>query len=179
MGAGVSPTSRLFRSLVGLAAGLGVMVWSSHLDTPLVDVQSSLLSAALVLVALLGGVRLGMVTAGLYVALVLLGRLPWEGLDPGALDLTPDKQLGYLVGLVPGALLAGALSRRNGWLRLWLAGIVGHLGIFAVGVPVLGQYVGNESALMAGLVPYIGAVIVKSLFAATLVAIFRPPVDDP
>lgn len=175
----MKPTSRLFRSIVALLAGLGLLVWGAQLSLPFVTVQTSMLSFALVLVALLGGPRLGLVVAGIYVALVMVGRLPWVGLDPSELDLSQERQLGYLLGLLPGALLAGALSRRNSWLRLCLAAIVGHLAIFAVGVPMLGRFVGQESALLAGLVPYVGGLLAKSVLAGTVVAIFRPPIDHP
>lgn len=173
----MSPTYRLFRSTVAFFAGLGLLAWSAQIT--LFDPQTSLLSFAMVLVALLGGVRLGLVTAAAYVGLVLVGRLPWEGVDPMPLGLEQEQQLGYLVGLVPGALLAGALSRRNGWLRLWLAGVVGHVGIFATGVAVLANFVSEDDLLGAGVWPYAWGAVAKSLFAATLVAIFRPPVDDP
>jgi len=175
----VSPTQRLFRSLVGFLAGLGLLAWSAKVSLPFVGPDTSMLSFAMVLIALLGGVRLGLATAAAYVGLVMAGRLPWLGLDPSGLDLTQEQQLGYLVGLLPAALLAGALSRRNGWLRLSLAGVVGHAAILGIGVAVLGRFIGPQSALVTGLVPYAGGAIVKSLLAATLVAIFRPPIDDP
>lgn len=175
----MSPTYQLFRSIVAFAAGLGLLAYSAQIPLTFLGPETSLLSFALVLVALLGGVGLGIVTAAAYVGLVFFGQLPWSGLDPMGLGLQPEQQLGYLVGLIPGALFAAALSRRNGWLQLWVAGIVGHVGIFAVGLGVLASFVDENSLLLAAATPYAWGAVAKSLFAATLVAIFRPPVDRP
>ncbi|MEO0600984.1 MAG: biotin transporter BioY [Myxococcota bacterium] len=177
----MSPTYRLFRSVVAFAAGLALLVWSAQIPLTWFGPETSLLSFAMVLVASLGGVRLGLATVAAYVGLVMTGEVTWVGLDPVGYNLAADQPFGYLVGLLPGALLAAALSRRNGWLRLWLAGIVGHIGIFAVAVGLLARYSAPDevAALFSVVTPYAWGAVMKSLFAATLVAIFRPPIDHP
>lgn len=176
-GADVSPTYRLFRSLIAFLVGLGALVWSAGVPVLFIEPETSALSFSVALIALLGGVRLSVLITGAYVGLVLTGQVPWEGIDPQGLELPTDQQLGYLVGLVPGALFAGALSRRNHWLRLFVAAFVGHAAIFATGAAVLGQHLGLTYALVAGVWPYVAGAVVKSALVATLVAIFRPPVD--
>ncbi|MEN0060876.1 MAG: biotin transporter BioY [Myxococcota bacterium] len=175
----MSPTYRLFRSVMALLAGLGLLVWSAQVPLPFVGPETSLLSFAMVLIALLGGVRLATVTTAVYVGLVYVGRLPWQGLDPSALQLPQEQQLGYLGGLVAGAFLTGLLYRRNSWLGLSFAAFVGHVALFGVGVAVLAQTMGPTFAMVGGAWPYVFGAVVKSVFAALLVAIFRPPFDDP
>ena len=171
-----TPAYRLVRSLVAIAVGVFVLALCASRTIPWTE-SSTLLTFAMVVLSLVGGVRVGVLTAAAYAVLVLvpqahplLDRLPGVGLE-----LLPSRDA--LAGLGSAAALVGLLSHHNAFLRLWLAGVLGFAAVFAV--PVAIAWTG---ALPEGLwdqaTPHMLWGTLQAFVAAALVGTFRTPVHE-
>ena len=123
---------------------------------PFTPVPLSLATFAVLLTgAALGPLR-GGISAGLYLALGLVGfPLFAHGASGWAFS-----SFGYVVGYVVAALVVGILARRRSdrtvWSTLGLAAL-GSLTIYAFGVPWLAAFLGVDlvTALTLGVVPFL------------------------
>lgn len=123
---------------------------------PFTPVPVSLATFAVLLTgATLGPIR-GAASAGIYLALGLIGvPLFAHGASGWAFS-----SFGYIVGYVVAALLVGALARhrsdRGVWSTLGLAA-VGSLTIYAFGVPWLAAFLGVDlvTAITLGVTPFL------------------------
>lgn len=118
--------------------------------------------------ATLGPLR-GAASAGLYLALGLIGvPLFAHGASGWAFS-----SFGYIVGYVVAALLVGALARRrsdrNVWSTLSLAAI-GSVTIYAFGVPWLAAFLGVDlvTAFTLGVLPFLIGDAVKIVAMSAL-----------
>lgn len=127
-----------------------------------------------VLVVLLAGLTLGARDGALsqmvYVGLVAL-NLPIDTNLAGAAALS-GATAGYLVGFIPAAFVTGWLAEHGAkrvWQR-WLAGIVGVMVIYALGVTVLRAVTGMtwSEAFAAGIAPFVVLDLIKAVIAAGL-----------
>ena len=132
-----------------------------------------------VLTVLLAGMVLGARDGALSV-LAYLGlmaiNLPVAAGGAGASALS-GVTAGYLIGFIPAAFVAGWLVEHGAnriWQR-WLAGFVGIVIIYAIGVPVLKIITNAEwsQAWEWGVYPFLGLDLVKALIAAGLVESLR------
>lgn len=142
---------------------------------PFTPVPISLATFAVLLTgAALGPLR-GGASAGLYLALGVVGVPLFANGQFG----WAFSSFGYILGYVVAALLVGILARRrsdrNVWSTLGLA-TLGSLAIYACGVPWLAAFLGVDliTALTLGVVPFlIGDAIKIVAMAALLPATWR------
>ncbi|MGP6169597.1 biotin transporter BioY [Microbacterium sp. A204] len=123
---------------------------------PFTPVPLSLATFAVLLTgASLGPLR-GGISAGLYLALGMVGLPLFANGSAG----WAFSSFGYIVGYVVAALVVGTLARhrsdRNVWSTLGLASL-GSLTIYAFGVPWLAAFLGVDlaTALGLGVVPFL------------------------
>jgi len=142
---------------------------------PFTPVPISLATFAVLLTgAALGPLR-GGASAGLYLALGVIGVPLFAGGASG----WAFSSFGYILGYVAAALLVGILARRrsdrNVWTTLGLA-TLGSLTIYAFGVPWLAAFLDVDfaTALAFGVTPFlIGDAIKIAAMAALLPATWR------
>lgn len=142
---------------------------------PFTPVPISLATFAVLLTgAALGPLR-GGASAGLYLALGVIGVPLFANGSSG----WAFSSFGYIVGYIAATLLVGILARRrsdrNVWATLGLA-TLGSLTIYAFGVPWLAAFLGVDlvTALTLGVVPFlIGDAMKIAAMAALLPATWR------
>jgi biotin transport system substrate-specific component len=123
---------------------------------PFTPVPLSLATFAVLLTGAALGPARGAASAGLYLALGVVGVPLFAGGQFG----WAFASFGYIIGYVAAALLVGILARRRSdrgvWSTLGLAAL-GSLAIYACGVPWLAAFTGVDlaTALMLGVVPFL------------------------
>ncbi|MFT8244101.1 biotin transporter BioY [Roseomonas sp. BN140053] len=157
----------LFLALLGSA----VLAASARIALPLWPVPATLQSLAVLLLAALGGTRLGLASVVLYLAEGALGLPVFAG---GATGLTAfaGPTAGFLLGFLPAALIAGQAGR-GGWLRDGGILLAAHLALFVPGVLWLSGFVGAEKALVAGFLVFLPGTAVKTGLALAAVSLRR------
>ncbi|GAB3597955.1 biotin transporter BioY [Microbacterium tumbae] len=146
------------RDIALTLAGTAFITVAGYITIPLpfTPVPISLATFAVLLTgAALGPLR-GTASAGLYLALGLIGvPLFAHGASGWAFS-----SFGYILGYVAASLIVGALARRRSdrtiWSTLALAAI-GSLAIYACGVPWLAAFLGVDlgTALTLGVAPFL------------------------
>ncbi|CAH0123351.1 biotin transporter BioY [Microbacterium sp. Bi121] len=172
-----SRRSALARDVLLTLAGTAFITVAGYIAIPLwfTPVPISLATFAVLLTgAALGPLR-GGASAGLYLALGIIGVPLFANGSAG----WAFASFGYILGYVAAALLVGILARRrsdrNVWTTLGLAAL-GSLTIYAFGVPWLAAFVGVDlvAALTLGVVPFlIGDAVKIVAMAALLPATWR------
>jgi biotin transport system substrate-specific component len=126
----------------------------------------------------LGGYR-GSLAVALYVILGLIGLPILSGHNSGFAVLAGPTG-GFLVGFIPGALVAGLIAHsangKFGVVRVILGSIVGGIGvIYALGIPVMAANLKVDLITAAGYMsPYlIGDLIKVALTAIIAAALYR------
>jgi len=156
--------------LAGIAFFTVLTILAARVSIPLDPVPFTLQPLAVVLSGMVLGWRDGLLSQALYVALIALG-LPLDAKGIGSAALV-GPTAGFLIGFIGAAGVAGWLVERGGkrvWQR-WLAGIVGMIVIYAVGIVVLKTVTGMDwsKAWSVGVAPFIVPDMVKALIAAGL-----------
>ncbi|WP_306335835.1 biotin transporter BioY [Streptomyces sp. KL118A] len=146
-------------ALTGIAAQIAVPVPGSP-----VPVTGQTFAALLVGTSL--GARRGFLSLALY-ALVGMAGMPWFA-QAGSGVAAPS--LGYVLGMLLAATVAGALARRGGdrsVLRTAGTMVLGSAIIYAVGVPYLAAATGMSmtQAVAAGLTPFLIGDALKAALA--------------
>lgn len=165
------------RDVALVLVGTALITVAGYIAIPLpfTPVPLSLATFAVLLTgATLGPLRGGL-SAGLYLALGLIGVPLFASGSAG----WAFSSFGYIVGYVVAALIVGILARRrsdrNVWSMLGLAAL-GSLTIYAFGVPWLAAFLGVDlaTALMLGVVPFlIGDAIKVAAMAGLLPLAWR------
>jgi len=161
----MTASARLVAWVVGGALALAV---GAQISVPMVPVPTTLQTLALCVVALAGGPRAGLGAATLYLLGVGLG-LPIlsSGQQYGGLSFLEFAAAGYVVGFLGAGWLGGVMAqRRSDFGGLLGAALVAHAVVFAVGVPVLGLWIGPGEAIEVGLLRFVPGAVAKSLVAA-------------
>ncbi len=117
------------------------------------------------LIALLFG-RRGVPVVLAYLALGAFGLPVFAA---GKAGLLWGPTVGYLIGMVFSAGIAGTLADRGftkTWPRAMLAGFCGSVAVFTCGLLVLNQFVPAETLLAAGLWPFLPGDLIKTTVAA-------------
>ncbi|QEU94368.1 biotin transporter BioY [Streptomyces kanamyceticus] len=146
-------------ALTGIAAQIAVPVPGSP-----VPVTGQTFAALLVGTAL--GARRGFLSLAVY-ALVGMAGMPWFA-EAGSGVAAPS--LGYVLGMLLAATVAGSLARRGGdrsVLRTAGTMVLGSAIIYAVGVPYLAAATGMSmtQAVAAGLTPFLIGDALKAALA--------------
>ena len=124
---------------------------------------------ALLLVGIALGARRGALALALYLLEGALGLPVFAGgaAGPGAFV---GPSAGYLLAFPPAAFIAGALATpRSSWVRVTIASLASHAVVFAFGLAWLARFVGVESVIAAGLVPFLPGEVLK--IAATVLSL--------
>jgi biotin transport system substrate-specific component len=169
VGERVSPRSR---DLGLVLAGVALLILGSRISVPLPGnpVPFTLQTLAVLIVGGSLGLRRGVISVGLFVALGIVG-LPVFAESRSGLQVILGSTGGYLIGFIVAGALVGRLAEL-GWDR-HIGGSVGMnlLGsatIYLVGVPWLAVAAGMSAAdaIRFGLVPFVVGDVVKLLVAA-------------
>lgn len=159
-----------------LAVAGALLLWlTARIQIPFFPVPMTMQTLAVLLIGIAYGWRLGGTTVLVYL-LAGAGGLPVFA-QGGGLAYMMGPTAGYLIGFYAAAVVMGFLAER-GWDRLVvttiLAMIVGELLIFGFGVAWLGNVIGYDKAVAAGVTPFIPAEIFKIALATVLLpAVWR------
>ncbi len=159
------------RTLAYALGGSLLLALSAQVKVPMWPVPMTMQSAAVLLLAATGGLRVGAGAVAAYVAEAAVG-LPV--LAAGLLLLAGGPTLGYVAGFLLAALWVGFAADR-GWTRrmapLFATLAFGEVLIYAPGLLWLwAAYVHDVNAtLAAGLVPFLAGEVAKLGLATTLV----------
>ncbi len=167
---------RIGRVVLGGASLTLLMAISAHVSVPLPGTPVPFTLQPLVLflgAGLLGGVAAASSMAA-YVALGIAG-MPFFALGGGPAYLAGPTG-GFLVGLVPAALVAGSLAaRRRSVYAFAAAFVVGAIVLFACGAAHLTLFVGRDfsTVMRAAVLPFVLGDLAKIAVAAAVVAGWR------
>ncbi len=155
-----------------LALGGSLLLWASaKVQVPFWPVPMTLQTAAVFLIGLAYGPRLGLATVALYLAEGAAGLPVFAG--------TPEKGLGlaymlgptggYLLGFLAAAWIAGlAAERRLGPVGTALVLLAASAALYLPGLAWLATFVGPAKALQLGLVPFIPGDLLKLALVVAL-----------
>jgi biotin transport system substrate-specific component len=156
--------------LAGIAVFTALTIICAKITIPVQPVPFTMQTFAVLMAGMVLGLRDGVLSQMMYVALVAAG-LPIDARGLGTAALFGATG-GYLIGFIPAAALVGWLTERGTtalWQR-WLVGIAGAALIHLFGVPVLALTRGIDLAAAAalGTIPFIIPDIAKALVPAAL-----------
>lgn len=172
------PRPRVPAALRVLATGiLGVaaLTASSHVSVPMYPVPMTLQTVVVLLLGALFGPRMGAAMVLSWLALSLAGA-PVLADGKSGLAAFAGPTAGYLAGFPIAAFLAGYLPRGDHLAAhgLRLAGFLGlHALVLAIGWAGLLGHVGAETALAAGVLPFLAGSVLKSGLAAGIYAAWQ------
>ncbi len=159
---------RLVIRIAGIGIMLLVTVISARISIPIDPVPFTLQPLAMLLAGMILGSRDGMLSQLAYVTLIAVG-LPVDANMRGQAALFGPTG-GYLIGFVAAAFVSGWLVEKAGsrLLQRWLAGVVGILVLYALGLAVLMWVTRLDfaSAWVAGAAPFFFADLIKAFIAA-------------
>lgn len=163
----VALASRIAAVLLGTA----LLALSAKVQVPFWPVPMTMQTLVVLLIGAAYGSRLGAATVLLYLAEGVAGLPVFAGAAAGPGYLAGPTG-GYLVGFVGAAWVTGVLAER-GWDRSPFLAVIamalGHVVLFSTGVAWLAFLIGAEAAIAKGLLPFVGATVLKTLLAAALV----------
>lgn len=151
--------------------GSWVIAASSWISAPMYPVPMTMQTFAVLLLAGLGGARLGFAIVLTWLAQAAIG-LPFLADGAGGLDAFAGPTAGYLAGFAAAAVLCGWLTempRLRGWLPMMAVFLFGHALILALGWARLAAMIGAMPAFEAGVAPFLPGSLLKSLLAAVVV----------
>jgi biotin transport system substrate-specific component len=156
--------------VVTVVIGAALLALSAKVQVPFWPVPMTMQTLVVLLLGTAYGARLGVATVLLYLVEGAVGLPVFAGAGAGP-GYMAGPTAGYLVGFVAAAWLAGTLAER-GWDRS-LVGVtaamaLGHALVFVPGIAWLATFLGTEQALAVGLLPFIGATVLKTLLGAGL-----------
>lgn len=146
-----------------------------RIPLPGTAVPMTLQSLAVLLTGYLLPVRRAVAAMVLYIALGIAGLPVFATASAGLWGATG----GYLLGFVLAAALISLLKGASpGLARLTMAGIVGTIAIFAVGVPWYAVSTGSLSAAVAGgLIPFLPKAVLQlgvAVAAVRVIGCYQP-----
>ncbi len=169
-----STSARAMRAVLLAMIGSAVLALSARIAVPFVPVPLTLQTLALMLLASTLGARLATATVLLYLVEGAVGLPVFAGTPEHGIGLAymMGPTAGYLLGYLVAAALIGWFAERGAdrsFWRLLAAMAAGEVVIFGLGFAWLSHFVGLESALLHGVVPFIAGDVVKMVLAALLV----------
>ncbi|MAY75864.1 MAG: hypothetical protein CMJ31_14320 [Phycisphaerae bacterium] len=188
---GIDLPSEAIRTLVrwaGMFFFAGMVSLGAHVAIPIepFGVPFTLQTLAVVLAALCLGPRYGLGSMALYIAMGIVG-VPLFAEGEAGLGVILGQSGGYVLGFAAcQPVITSIVKRRDGSIRGWgamiAAVVVGHLVIFAIGVPWLyfvrlsddAARVTFEEAVRGGLVPFLPGMVVKAVIAVWIGRVAAP-----
>jgi len=160
------------RAAVLAVAGSLLLTASAKVQVPFWPVPMTMQTFAVLVLGMAYGPRLGAATVALYLGQGALGLPVFAGAGAG-LAYMAGPTGGYLAGFLISAWIVGHLAGR-GWDRNLLSGvaafIIGDAVLFACGMAWLAALAGFETAVAAGLLPFLPGEALKIALAAALMA---------
>jgi biotin transport system substrate-specific component len=158
------------RTAVLAVAGSLLLTVSAKIQVPFWPVPMTMQTFAVLVIGMTYGPRLGVATVALYLAEGAMGLPVFAGAAAGPAYMAGPTG-GYLAGFVVSAFVLGHLARR-GWDRTLLSGlaafVIGDTVLFACGMAWLAILAGVETALTAGLLPFLPGEALKIALATAL-----------
>lgn len=144
----------MLKQIFLVVLGTLILAISAQVSIPFGPVPCTLQTAAVLLIGMSYGARLGAYTVGSYLFTGACGLPVFINMSSGLFGST----IGYLIGFVPAAMLSGYLLQ-NGWARTtftsFMAAIVADVIIFLFGYIGLVGFVGWEKAYLFGVKPFL------------------------
>ena len=159
-------TRRTAKFFLLTLAGTGLLTLSAKVQVPFWPVPMTMQTVAVIMLAMLGGARLGTATVMLYLIEGAIGLPVFAGTPERGIGLSymVGPTGGYLAGFAAAALVAGFLAER-GWNRTvskaLVANALGTAIILALGTVWLAFFVGMSTAISVGLTPFLLTSAVK------------------
>jgi len=165
---GIAPTApRQLRAVIAVVGGAALIALASRIQVPMWPVPMTMQTLAMLVVVMTLGQRLALGAVLGYLGAGAAG-LPVFAAGGGIVYLT-GPTAGYLLGFVVTAWIVGALADRGLTRRplgaLALA-LLGSVIVYACGVVWLSGFVGFETALRVGVVPFVPGDLLKALVIA-------------
>ncbi len=158
------------RVAVLAVVGSLLLTVSAKVQVPFWPVPMTMQTFAVLVIGMTYGPRLGVATVALYLAEGAMGLPVFAGAAAGPAYMAGATG-GYLAGFIVSAFVVGHLARR-GWDRTLLSGlaafVIGDALLFACGMVWLSALAGVETAITAGLLPFLPGEVLKIALAATL-----------
>jgi biotin transport system substrate-specific component len=143
----------------------------SQVAVPFFPVAMTLQTLAVMLIGVTFGFRLAAATVALYLLEGAMGLPVYTGFANLAELIAKPYTAGYLVGFFFAAAAMGFMADR-GMTRTWLGMVgtlvVGEVIIFGLGIAFLGHLIGYDSAVKAGLYPFVWGDLLKLALAALI-----------
>jgi biotin transport system substrate-specific component len=158
------------RAAVLAVAGSLLLTASAKIQVPFWPVPMTMQTFAVLIIGMTCGPRLGVATVAIYLAQGAMGLPVFAGAAAGPAYMVGPTG-GYLAGFLVSAFVVGHLARR-GWDRRLASGVaafvIGDAVLFACGLAWLSGLAGVETAVGAGLLPFLPGEALKIGLAATL-----------
>lgn len=162
------PKATLGRDIALILVGSWLVALFAQIQIPLWPVPITGQTFGVLLIGALLGSRRGTLSLLAYLAQGAAG-LPFFAGSAAGIAVLAGPTGGYLVGFVAAAYVVGWLSER-GWDRRFATAVaamlVGNLVIYTFGLSWLVHFVGRETLLQAGLLPFLPGDLAKILLAA-------------
>ncbi|MBS7803388.1 biotin transporter BioY [Rhizobiales bacterium TNE-4] len=168
-----SRRDEILRGLVFAFAGAALLTLSAKVKVPFYPVPMTMQTMIVLMIAMAGGLRLGVATVGLYLMQGALGFPVFADTPERGIGLAymMGPTGGYLVGFLAAAAFAGWCGDK-GFGRSILGAVavmsLGHVVIFAFGYAYLATLLGAVAAFNAGVAPFAMATILKVALGAAL-----------
>ena len=163
-------TLSVLAQLVLVLAGSALLAISAQIKIPLYPVPVTGQTLVVLMIGMAYGSRLGAATLLAYLVEGGMGLPVFAGGGAGWATLAGPTG-GYLIGFLVAAFLLGLLAERGmgrGPVSTALAMIVGTALIYVFGVTHLSGFIGFETAVAAGLLPFLYGDALKLIVAAGL-----------
>lgn len=164
----------LLKRLLLVLVGSWVIALSARISVPMWPVPMTMQTAAVLLVAALGGRRLGVETVLAYLAQGAAGLPMFAG--GAGLAYMAGTTGGYLAGFLVAAFVVGHLADR-GWNARILTAVasilLGHLAIFVFGVAWLQTFIGWSAAFVNGVTPFLPGLVLKTGLVVAVIALMN------
>lgn len=162
--------SILKRALLTLA-GVFLLAFASQLSIPLQPVPLTFQSATVILIGMAFGARQGAAVIAAYLAAGALGAPVFAGFSFGPATFAGPTG-GYLIGFLPAAYISGYIAEK-GWAKnvisSFAAALLGASVIFICGIAMLSTFVGLQTAIAVGLMPFAVTEIIKLAAVSLLI----------
>jgi biotin transport system substrate-specific component len=143
---------------------------ASQIEVPFFPVPMTMQTFAVLLVGLLFGARLGAAAVLTYLAEAAIGLPVLSGGATVAMLFVKPATMGYLVGFVGAAFVAGLIAERTGG-RLSgsvAAALAGEVVLMSFGVAFLAWLIGANNAVTFGFLPFILGDVLKAVLAVAV-----------
>lgn len=143
---------------------------ATQIEVPFFPVPMTMQTFAVLLVGLLFGARLGAAAVLVYLGEAALGLPVLSGAANMAMLFVKPATIGYLVGFVGAAFVAGLITERTAG-KLWgvvVAALAGEVVLMALGVAFLAYLIGAEKAVTFGFLPFVLGDALKIVLAVAV-----------